>query len=350
VKRLASCVHGKDNNLNLLRLVASWAVLLSHAWPIARGAGTPQPLEEATGWTLGEVAVWMFFLVSGLLIAASWERRPQVGSFLRARAFRLFPALLASIALVALVMGPLVSALPLGEYLGHRGTWSFLARNWTLVQPQYTLPGVFEQNPYPTVEGSIWTLWHEVVCYLGILGAGLAGLLQRRRTTLLLILAYALGLSWIGRTPDVLLHPRLDQSLRLAVPFALGTAAWLSRERVPISAWVSVLLSGVAWAAHETWAGTLLFQIALLSWTLWLAYGIEGRIRAFNRVGDYSYGIYIYAFPLQGLVQWLDPDLGPLGNAAWATLLTLALAIPSWHWIERPALARKRPAATPTSG
>jgi peptidoglycan/LPS O-acetylase OafA/YrhL len=294
--------------------------------------------------------VWMFFLVSGLLIAASWERRPQVGSFLRARALRLFPALLASIALVALVMGPLVSALPLGEYLGHRGTWSFLARNWTLVQPQYTLPGVFEQNPYPTVEGSIWTLWHEVVCYLGILGAGLAGLLQRRRTTLLLILAYALGLSWIGRTPDVLLHPRLDQSLRLAVPFALGTAAWLSRERVPISAWVSVLLSGVAWAAHETWAGTLLFQIALLSWTLWLAYGIEGRIRAFNRVGDYSYGIYIYAFPLQGLVQWLDPDLGPLGNAAWATLLTLALAIPSWHWIERPALARKRPAATPTSG
>ena len=53
MKRLASCVHGKDNNLNLLRLVASWAVLLSHAWPIARGAGTPQPLEEATGWTLG---------------------------------------------------------------------------------------------------------------------------------------------------------------------------------------------------------------------------------------------------------------------------------------------------------
>ena len=64
----------------------------------------------------------MFFLVSGLLIAASWERRPQVGSFLRARALRLFPALLVSIALVALVMGPLVSALPLGEYLGHRGT------------------------------------------------------------------------------------------------------------------------------------------------------------------------------------------------------------------------------------
>ena len=111
-----------------------------------------------------------------------------------------------------------------------------------------------------------------------------------------------------------------------------------------------MLLSGVAWAAHATWAGTLLFQVALLSWTLWLAYGIEGRIRAFNRVGDYSYGIYIYAFPLRGLVQWLDPDLGLLGNAAWATLLTLALAIPSWHWIERPALARKRPAATPTSG
>jgi len=72
-----------------------------------------------------------------------------------------------------------------------------------------------------------------------------------------------------------------------------------------------------------------------------LGYGIGGRIRAFNRIGDYSYGVYIYAFPLQGLVQWIHPGASPLEKTAYATILTLLFAIPSWHLIEKPALARK---------
>ena len=105
-----------------------------------------------------------------------------------------------------------------------------------LVQPQYTLPGVFEANPYPTVEGSIWTLIHEVGCYVGIFVLGVAGLLARRGAMAALLALYALA--WIAFLVwEPALHPKLSAFWGLALPFAAGTALYLWQERVPVSIW-----------------------------------------------------------------------------------------------------------------
>ena len=337
---LADCAVDRDNNLNLLRLLAAWAVLVSHAFPISRGPDAEQPLEGVLGSTLGELAVWMFFLVSGMLITASWERRSSLGGFCWARVLRIVPGLLVSLLLVALVLGPWVCEMPLSEYLLNSETWTFVARNTLMVSPQYSLPGVFIENPYPMVEGSIWTLWHEVVCYVGVVVLGMAGLFSRPRLALggalLLGLLIAAG-DHAGHS----LHPKVDQTLRLAVPFSLGATTWLWRQRVPISAPVAVVVSGLAWLALDSPLQDLGIQLGLLAWTLLLSYGIGGHIRAFNRVGDYSYGLYIYAFPVQGLVQHFDKGLLPRENVLWSTALTLPIAIASWHLIERPALGLK---------
>ncbi len=338
--------NGRDNNFNLIRMVAATAVLVSHAWPLVHGPGTPEPLEALTGYTLGTLAVYVFFALSGFFIASSYARLDAVVPFLAARGLRLFPGLVVSLIFVGLVMGPLATSLPVADYLARSETWTFFLRNITLLRPQYTLPGLFETNPYPSVEGSIWTLIHEVLCYGLVFLAGVSGLLRRRALMTGALVAYLLV--WLA--PAVLqveLHPKLMQWRELSFPFVLGMAFWLWRDRIPLT----VLLVGgtlaLAWLTRGTVPGFCALMLFITYTTFWLGHRPEGPVRAYNRFGDYSYGMYIYAFPLQGLVVWLFGPMTPAAHIALALPLTLVLAVLSWHFVEGPAL-RQRP--RPASG
>jgi peptidoglycan/LPS O-acetylase OafA/YrhL len=339
--RLADAASGRDNNLNLIRMVAATAVLVSHAWPIALGPGTPEPLHALTGYTLGALAVFAFFTISGFLIAASYDRSRTYRQFLLARTLRLFPALVVSLFLVAFVMGPLVTTLPLGTYLTDPGLYTFMVRNTALIIPQYTLPGVFETNPYPTVEGSIWTLVHEVACYIGIFLLGIAGLLRRRQVMATLFLAYLAG--WVA-VPllDIGLHPRVNALRELSLPFALGTALYLWRDRIILSPVIALALIGAAALARETVLQGPATVTALGYTLFWLAYVPGGAVRRYNLIGDYSYGIYIYAFPIQGLMVWLLGPMTPVENILWSLPPTLVISVLSWHLVEKPALSLVR--------
>ncbi|MFM2357175.1 MAG: hypothetical protein RLZZ528_2911 [Pseudomonadota bacterium] len=334
-------LSNRDNNLNLIRAVAAVAVLVSHAWPIALGPGTDEPLERLLGHSLGHLAVLVFFAASGYLIAASFAGRRSLSAFLLARAARLLPGLGVSVVLVALVLGPAVTSLPLPAYLTAAETWGFILRNVTLLKVQFTLPGVFDTNPYPSVEGSIWTLLYEVACYAGVVVVGLAGLLARRGAGTV-ALALWLGLTILHDVLGMATFHQLDQLMPLSQPFALGMLAFLWRHRLPVGT-LPVLAAGAMAALSR---GTVAYEFLLVlavSWaTLALAVAPSGLLRHYNRLGDYSYGLYIYAFPLQGLVIWLWGPMSPLQNIALALPLSLACAVPSWHLIERPALRAAR--------
>lgn len=345
---LGDVYRGRDNNLNLIRMLAAVAVLVSHAWPISLGSEFIQPLQAMTGHTLGALAVYVFFAVSGFLIAASFDGRRSLGSFISARGLRLIPGLAVSLALVGFVMGPLVTELPLVAYLGDPRTWQAFARNVTLLYPQYTLPGVFESNPYPTVQGSIWTLIHEVLCYGGIVMAGLLGALRRPWVAAILLLLY--GAVWIAPQLGVLTLPAKAEALRnLSLPFALGTAFYVWRDRLPLSPWFALGFAILAIPLRGTPAWDFALILALVYGTLWLGYGPSGAIRAYNRVGDYSYGLYLYAFPLQGLAVWLAGPQSPAANIALALPMTFACAVLSWHLVERPALRLRARSASDKS-
>ena len=348
--RLGDLAAGRANNLNLIRALAATGVLVSHAWPIALGPSATEPLHALTGFSLGALCVMLFFAASGFLIAGSWERRPDPVRFALARALRLFPALTVSLVLVALVMGPLVAGRSLLDYAADPEVQSFLFHNLLLVSPQYALPGVFEANPFPHVEGSIWTLLHEALCYGAVLIAGVLGLMTPRRLPALLGLFAVLWLAlalW-GGVPG-----RFARLHELSLPFAMGAAFWCLRDRIALSGWGALGLGGLALAASrvdpEGAGGTL----SRLAWSGGLAYGLlwatyvpSGAVRGFNAFGDYSYGLYIYAFPMQGLMVWWLGAQTPLANVALSMPLTLGLAILSWHLVERPALGllERRPA------
>lgn len=339
--RLGDVAIGRDNNFTLIRFIAASAVLVSHAWPIALGDGTPEPL-SATGQSLGSLAVYVFFAVSGFFITASFAQSRSARAFALARALRLFPCLAVSLLLAALVMGPLVTTLPAGEYLTHPQTASFLWRNLTLAFPQFTLPGVFETNPYPAVAGSIWTLIHEVLCYGLVFLVGITGILWRRSWMIAAMMAY-FALWFLSHAQDWPLPGKVEQLRRLSFPFVVGMSFYAIRAWLPLSFAGVGLTAAAAWALHGTTAGFAALSLAIAYGTFWLAYVPHGRIRAFNHFGDYSYGIYVYAFPLQGLVVWLWGPMDPWTNIALSFPLTLLFSVLSWHWIEAPALAlRKR--------
>ena len=323
--------------MNLLRFVMALAVLVAHAWPLTQGPGTPEPLQILTGYSLGSYAVFVFFALSGYLISHSYAQTNAPITYLVARAARLLPGLLVSLFLVAFVLGPVVSELSGAKYLTAQQSWDFVLANLTLIHPQYSLPGVFTANPYPEVEGSIWTLAHEAGWYLVLLICGMAGVLRHPRVVL--GLAGLLAAAYVGvQVTGGHIPGKLAQFIQLGLPFAFGMAFRSYNTRVPNSVW---LLTGLALAAgltlHATWGFPILMAFLTYA-TFWLCFVPKGRIRAFNRIGDYSYGIYIYAFPVQGLVVWLVPGISVAGNIALALPLTLALAALSWHQVEQPAL------------
>lgn len=261
---------GRDNNLNLLRVVAAIAVLVSHAWPLTHGTGTAEPLEYLLGASLGTNSVYLFFALSGFLITASWQHSASASRFVEARAARLFPGLAVSLVFVAFVVGPWVTTNPVADYFADRQTWSFLVANLTLITPQYSLPGVFTANPYPDIEGSIWSLAYEVAWYGVILTIGLVGLMKRSAGLWLLAIVVA---SWVGLTLDlVTAHPKVASLVVMGVPFAMGAALWLWRDVVPVSGWIVVGL-GILVALTLGTVGQFPALAALLTYGgLWLAY------------------------------------------------------------------------------
>ncbi|MFA9229772.1 MAG: acyltransferase family protein [Microgenomates group bacterium] len=338
---LGQVADGRDNNLNLIRFLAATAVLVSHAVPITLGETVAEPLEAVFGRSLGSVAVFIFFAISGFLISASFVRSSSGGAFWRARALRIIPCLVVSVVLVGFVLGPAVTTLPLTDYLTQPKIWTFLPRNILLALPQYTLPGVFETNPYPTVLGSIWTLVHEVGCYGMVFVLGLLGCLRTSNRMMLALGAYAAFWA-VTVFFDIPLHIKIEQFRLLSFPFIVGMVFHMWRDRIPLSIWGGAGLIFGTVLLRDTALYTAVFVVTLAYVTLWAAFAPGGALRVYNRVGDYSYGLYLYAFPIQGLVVWLWGPMTPGWNILLALPITLILSVLSWHLIEAPALRLRK--------
>jgi peptidoglycan/LPS O-acetylase OafA/YrhL len=350
------------NNFDVLRLVGATLVMVAHSLHVT--TGTPVVVLHES---LGEIGVIIFFSISGFLVARSWAYDPQPLAFAAKRALRLMPALVVSLVLTALVLGPLTTALPLSTYLQHPGTKAYVLNNATF-QWNLELPGVFANTPYPSmVNGSLWTLPLEVKAYCVVLVLGLLGLFGRWRLLMPLV-ALFFALLTIGslhnalplgdRTiatmielqapPGIMAEARAGAYLeasQLFAAFAIGAALFAVARWVPLR-WSVAGLLVVAWAVAVALRGAQAVPVAaplLLPYVvLLLGYRTSHLVRLPQRLGDYSYGIYIYSFPIQqAVVQWLAPSQGWITFVVSAPIV-LALAVASWHFVEAPALTLKQ--------
>lgn len=341
-------MSARQNNFDALRLVAAISVIFSHSFLIAEGTQNREWLILLTGnqCILGLTGVFVFFAISGFLVTQSFEQTANPLHFLAKRALRIFPGLFVATLVSAFVFGPLVTTLPLGAYLSRPEPYEYVLGNTLLDQSVHELPGVsFIDNPVGLeINGSLWTLRLEFTMYLMVLGLGLLRLLSLRVALVLLV---------FGMT---CLHFEMLDALE----------KW---------GWFLQLLSGWGWLVGFFAAGMLLYKlrdtrifdgrIALFALgglvlsvplrefiplfpvfgcylALWLALNPRLPVIPAARFGDLSYGLYIYGWPVEEAVMWFSG-----GRAPWWQVFLIALpaaaaiALLSWHLVERPMLRLK---------
>ena len=331
---IAEAWAGQRNNFNLMRLVPAWLVIYGHAHAI-----TGIPGNDGIAWltqlrSAGAVAVDMFFVVSGFLIAASLERN-TVRGYLLSRGLRILPALLVCVALTTFVLGPLLSTA--ADYWRQPTTWNYLLVNASLLLSRFQLPGVFETHPLDVVNGSLWTLPNEAKLYLLLLFAWLLGLLSPKRCTPLWALAmlggYALARHY-WPLPD-----HIQKYAECTAFFITGSLLWVNRERIRLSGWlVLALVAAFAVLRGTDWSHLPYFGLITYG-TLWL--GLRLRLPMIRHT-DLSYGLYLYGWPAQQLAWTLPIGKTIASNIVIATLIALGCAALSWFLVERPALRLKK--------
>ncbi|MDQ2758041.1 MAG: acyltransferase [Actinomycetota bacterium] len=344
---LGQVLDPRANGLNALRLVLASSVLLWHSYPLTGRHFRAGPVTDQLAHLLADGPVDGFFALSGFLIAGSWVRRPELAAFVRSRVLRILPAYLVCLTVTAAAVAPLGLLLagqrvaPL-TYL--RSAVTYVLSNAGLALFQVDIAGTPSAVPYPGAwNGSIWTLQWEVGCYLGVLLLGVLGLLRRPLTSVV-VFVVATGLSVIvalGVLPGV----APTELARLTTMFTAGMLLFALRDRIP----VSPLLVGVAamaflaclWLPSYRVPGALLLAYAIL--------GLGACLRAprWHLHDDISYGVYIYAFPVQQLLALTALVRAPLPIFVLVVAtVTFPLAVASWFLVEKPLLRRRhRPGA-----
>ncbi len=337
---VAEALANPHNNFGLLRLVMALAVVISHAFSVTDGRVEQEPWFQTTGFTLGEHAVNGFFAISGFLVTMSFVRRGW-RDYVVARLLRIAPGLIAATLLVALVLGALMTTFDRSAYFSDPRLWRFITGTLTTFKSAAALPGVFETNPLPFPLGTVWTLKYETLCYLGVLAAGLAGLLARPRIALAAIAGLTLAV--ILREVMAPEGPKgTETALRLPLIFLAGGVVYLYRDKVPLS----LPLLALALAALVPLSFTPLYKAALYLVTAWgvlvLALAPALTRRSVEPPADLSYGVYLYGWPMQQALHALFPSLGAVALLWPSLVVTLVVAALSWYLVEKPALGLKR--------
>jgi len=339
------------NNIGAIRLLLAYAVIASHS-PELLGQRTHEPLVRfGAHLTLGEIAVDGFFIISGYLITSSYLSKRRSVAFLKSRIRRIYPAyVIASLICIAIV-APLSGAAMLDFF----GLLSGIGKALLLLPPD--VPGTFPSLTFHALNGSMWSIRYEFKCYLLVLILGLAGLLDRRTISLWFTggLAAAFLYSHIIGFPVVAPGPLHQfiygvigdpvEVVRLAMIFMAGVCFRLYRDQVKPDPALSFLAACVVViAVFATSLGELAIAVAGSYVLVWLALYMRSSIlRHINNSYDFSYGTYLYAWPIASLAIVGATHIGVRFTALWLTLFTISAATIagaiSWYAIEKRAMS-----------
>lgn len=319
---------GMNNAFDLLRLIAALMVVYGHSY-VLYGMEEPLILKR---WSFGAMGVWVFFSISGYLVSQSWQRDPDFWRFLLRRTLRLFPGLIVAVLFSVVLVGRL-------DYEG----LVYFVSNASMISGKVTIPGVFESNPVHAINGSLWTLRYEFLMYLVLTAA-----LYSRRICIVVTLAFiasAIALLATGVHALDLWLPWKVRLLGLSIDlvqlalwgsfFLIGTC--IAIFKIKLAPPVAVVLGMAVTLTHGVFASALML-VAVPYIVLTIATHLSVHLKH-----DLSYGVYIYAFPVQQFVTmlFLPRAIGWAWALATSLSATLGLAYLSWRYVEKPALRLK---------
>jgi peptidoglycan/LPS O-acetylase OafA/YrhL len=342
--KISNYTQGRENNYNLIRIIAALAVLITHSYALSIGTGEAEPFRKSLGMTMGSIAVDIFFITSGFLVTASILSRQSAIEFMWARILRILPALTVMLILTVFVLGIFFTSLNPLAYLADVSIYIYLAKGISLLfNVSYNLPGVFEGNPYKyVVNGSLWSLPYEIKMYLMLVVVWIS--LKIVKGMRLKLFELSMVLAALSSGIFVLVHHSGEGHFsRLFFMFFSGASFYVLQKSITLSHiafWVSLITLLIAANLNEK-TFFIVYTLTITYILFYIAYIPAGFIRQYNQLGDYSYGVYIYAFPVQQSIAALIPGVSVLVMILISAIITLILSIFSWHLIEKPALKHK---------
>lgn len=331
------------NSFDFLRLFAALLVFHSHQYALS---GLPERVLPWIGTTISGLGVAAFFVISGYLVSRSADRSINPITFFTNRALRIMPGLTMNVVFMVL-LGSAITSIPISEYLTSKEVFDFLFRNIFIAfnEPSYSLPGVFENNPHDGVNGSLWTLPYEIGFYFILFVLFFCIRNKTTKTIAIFLLTLVTGCLVVSRSffPDFnpvvhtwgwfLVKPLAVNGLC----FCLGSLIHLTSNK------------NIAWLLPKVIAISLLFMFGftsqfsayLLFCYMVLLLGETKFVVIPKRIGDISYGVYLYAFPIQQTVIYYVGYESFYINYMLSLFLTIFFAFLSWHYVEKASLSLK---------
>lgn len=345
----------RNNNFDILHLLCAILVIVSHSYALV-GLKESEPLLRLTGDIVAsDIGLCGFFTISGYFILNSLVTSKNIFSYIGKRCLRIFPAL--AVCLVVVVAACSLFYTGDGSYWGQRETYSFIWKNLELYDCQWTIPGVFESNPYTAgVDGSLWTLCYQFTLYLLIIPLFF---LRKYRPA---IVGVTMAAIVVILTKNVLMAEKFahttfwNMPVNLMMPFAqcfvvgmiLQGRKWILTDKarwiaIGVSAAVAIVLIIVHSYAHVAIAIKPLVILCVSVVFIMVGEMYWQKVSdVFKRVGDLSYGVYIYSFPIQQMIIASIPNIVPRTVMALTIVIALPVAFASWSLVEKPMLSLKK--------
>ena len=364
--------NGFGHGFDFVRIFLALSVLGWHCFQLAPGMkiesfalDSVQPLL----WMWYDSILPMFFGLSGFLVAGS-AKRLSLANFAINRGLRIFPALITEIILSALVLGPIFTELSLRQYFISPRLYSYFTSIVGLIN--YRLPGVFLTNPFPlTVNGSLWTVPFEMLCYL-VTAFLIVKKYVQRGWLVIGIVALTIGAAILLQESTELITPKFHSRELIAYTFPIGLIISLSANYLHGATLLPCFLLGASFYAlrykirfdariflgclffvfaidaigTEKWWNLAFMQIIIVPILIYIVCYV-GLLKLpalpYFSTGDYSYGIYLYGFPIQqalvaSYVGFRNPICLMIGSFVTVTMF----ATFSWHAVEKPILKLRK--------
>lgn len=347
-------ISRETNNFDLMRLCGALFVFYSHSYVVF---GLQEPVisyahNNHLQLSLGSVGVFIFFVISGFLVTSSYyNHEGNLKEFFLARFLRIYPAYFVQYWIVCLVIGALATTWHLSDYFKSLlqnidifllSSFDFflrwLIKNWSLAYLIPPLPGVFQHNPIPLINGNLWTLSFEIAMYCLLPIILITQSAFSRFILPTCVFLYSIALCITGAINPTTL---LELAFVYCWCFLLGSLLFVYRQKLRPNTYIAVLGIGILIITHGTFVFTFLFCIIAAYLIICIAFCKQLSTQRFFKYGDFSYGIYLYSFPVQQYFYTLFPTHFVLYFFC-ALAVTFMCAIASWYGVEKQALRLKK--------
>ena len=337
-------LNRNSNNFDGIRLIAALFVLIGHSPAILSNSGlTFDPFIKIFGVSIQNIGVFIFFIISGFLVTRSWEFKKNIFDFLIARVLRIFPALICLVLLSVFVLGLLITRYHISDYLSSSVTGEYL-QDMSLYRMHYYLPGVFETNPTgSSINGSLWTLPYEFTCYLFLMCIAILNIQKNKWSALFFLLMVTTSYFLLQEKIDKVVIPIIGIDFKNFYPlflyFLSGGVYYHFIKSIHFNLY-GLLVCGIVISLIKMNYLPELFLAFTLPYLIFsFVFSKKINMHRFGQYGDFSYGLYLYAFPIQQLIVYLLPiKIGVVTMIILSIGFTFPIAILSWKFIEKPSL------------